>query len=98
VLPFLLLCFGLSPVQALLTTNNMGADNTVTFAGPGAGRYPTANSVVSDLIRVSLNKVAAPFPLTAAPDSITLDSTYVSRFYFRVTTTDQVDFSRYVCC
>lgn len=35
---------------------------TASFSGPGAGRYPTANSVVNDLVRLGTGKVGQPFP------------------------------------
>ncbi len=38
---------------------NMG---TASFSGPGAGRYPTANSVVNDIVRLGTGKVGSPFP------------------------------------
>lgn len=33
-----------------------------SFSGPGAGRYPTANSVVNDLVRLGVGKAGNPFP------------------------------------
>lgn len=35
---------------------------TTSFSGPGAGRYPTANSVVNDIVRLGVGKVGTPFP------------------------------------
>ncbi|CAN0495082.1 unnamed protein product, partial [Ectocarpus sp. 8 AP-2014] len=40
-------------------SKNMG---TASFSGPGAGRYPTANSVVNDIVRLGTGKVGSPFP------------------------------------
>ena len=37
--------------MVLLNSANLTSS---TFAGPGAGRFPTANSVMNDLIRISL--------------------------------------------
>lgn len=59
------LLFGYSPsrrfgdVTDRFVLQNMG---TSSFAGPGAGRYPTANSVVNDLVRLGTGKVGKPFP------------------------------------
>lgn len=35
---------------------------TASYSGPGAGRYPTANSVVNDIVRLGAGKVGRPFP------------------------------------
>ncbi|CAN0450312.1 unnamed protein product, partial [Discosporangium mesarthrocarpum] len=42
-----------------IDSKNMG---TSSYAGPGAGRYPTANSVVNDLVRLGVGKAGRPFP------------------------------------
>lgn len=41
--------------MVLVTSENL---QLTTFAGPGAGRYATANSVVNDLLRISFAKVS----------------------------------------
>lgn len=46
-------------VLSCAPAQNMG---TASFSGPGAGRYPTANSVVNDLVRLGVGKVGSPFP------------------------------------
>ncbi|CAN0151404.1 unnamed protein product [Discosporangium mesarthrocarpum] len=55
------------------------------YTGPGAGRYPTANSVVNDMVRIAQGLCGRPFPvareLSVAPD-------FSTRFYVRVTATD----------
>ena len=33
------------------------------YIGPGAGRYPTANSVVNDLVRLARGLTGPPFPV-----------------------------------
>ena len=83
-----------------MNSDNMGSS---TFAGPGAGRYPTANSVLSDLIRLSQG--VAPvnaFPLEA-PAEMQCDNDYKARFYVRVTVSDCMGIIRCVtvmcgCC
>jgi homoserine dehydrogenase len=57
-----------------------------SFTGPGAGRYPTANSIVSDVMRVANNSCAPkPFPLSS---NIEIDNDYVSAFYIRISFQD----------
>ena len=58
-----------------------------TFAGPGAGRYPTANSVVNDIIRLNLGQVTKPFPLE---DNIKINNNYNASFYVRINVKDSV--------
>ena len=41
-------------------------------------RYPTANSVVNDIVRVAQDKTASPFPLSYDPP---IDNDYSARFY-----------------
>lgn len=59
-------------------SENMGA---CTYTGPGAGRYPTANSVVADLARVAAGAVAKPFPRST---DYPLEDDYTSKFYIRL--------------
>ena len=55
---------------------------TSSYFGPGAGRFPTANSVVADICRVaSDNCPADPFPLRS---TIAIDNDYTSAFYIRI--------------
>ncbi len=49
-----------------------------SYAGPGAGRYPTANSVVNDIVRSARDECSQPFPLEA---SLKLQSDYIAKFY-----------------
>ena len=52
------------------------------FVGQGAGRFPTANSVVADICRVASNNCPAdPFPLRS---TISIDNDYTSAFYIRI--------------
>jgi homoserine dehydrogenase len=61
-----------------VTSANMG---TCSYLGPGAGRFPTANSVVADICRLADGKSAPPFPLQA---NLELDFDYISIFYIRI--------------
>jgi homoserine dehydrogenase len=76
--------------MVVLKTENT---NQSTFAGPGAGRFPTANSVMNDLIRISLGKTVAPFPLDA---KVELNNDYLSTFYVRITCADALGIVRSV--
>jgi homoserine dehydrogenase len=61
----------------VVDSKNLGA---CAYTGPGAGRYPTANSVVADLYRL----VSAPAAAPAADAPLVLDSNYAGSFYIRV--------------
>ena len=54
----------------------------------GAGRFPTANSVLNDLIRISLCKSVVPFPLDDT--SLELDNDYIASFYVRIKCEDSL--------
>jgi len=78
-----------------VTSRNMG---TCSYTGPGAGRYPTANSIVADIYRAaedSLPCTAFPVPRSCAGRSFTLEKDYKSDFYIRIpvaaATIDNVD-------
>jgi homoserine dehydrogenase len=60
----------------VVESKNLGA---CAYTGPGAGRYPTANSVVADLYRLSASTTAA----AASDDALTLDPNYAGSFYIR---------------
>lgn len=64
-----------------------------TFAGPGAGRFPTANSVVNDLVRLSVGQQVPPFPYEE--EGIALNSDYTASFYLRLLD-PPADFERFV--
>ena len=63
--------------------------STCTYMGPGAGRLPTANSIVADLYRAINHKLpttTTPFPKPVSYENVSLDivTDYVSSFYIRV--------------
>lgn len=65
-----------------------------SYTGPGAGRYPTANSIVSDIMRVANNSChSQPFPLSS---NIEIDNDYVSAFYIRISFQDGLGIVRTV--
>lgn len=56
-----------------------------TYSGPGAGRYPTANSVVNDIVRLArLGAVGTPTPFPLE-QSWELQSDFETQFYVRIT-------------
>ena len=66
-----------------------------TFAGPGAGRFPTANSVLNDLIRLCQEKTLSPFPLNTDLDTtVSIDNNYKSKFYIRIKCSDELGIIR----
>mmetsp|Transcript_31127 Transcript_31127/g.35782 ORF Transcript_31127/g.35782 Transcript_31127/m.35782 type:complete len:453 (+) Transcript_31127:48-1406(+) len=74
-----------------LKTANLGS---TSYTGPGAGRFPTANSVVADICRVASGLVNSdPFPLQS---NITFNSDYTSQFYIRVSFSDELGIIRRV--
>jgi len=76
--------------MVLISSENL---NVTTFAGPGAGRYATANSVMNDLFRICQGKTADPFPLNS---DLKLDNDYTARFYVRITCQDGLGIIRSV--
>jgi homoserine dehydrogenase len=68
-------------------SRNMGP---TLYTGPGAGRYPTANSIVADLVRVATHQVITPtFPPVEGQDLWQVDSDYRAVFYLRWTMQQQ---------
>ncbi len=57
-----------SPIGATAGADNIvlvdgAASGTTSYSGAGAGRYPTANSVVADMVAIATNSMGAkPFP------------------------------------
>ena len=76
--------------MCVVSSENMGV---TTLAGPGAGRFPTANSILNDLVRLAQGKTCPPFPLTS---STPLNNDYVARFYVRVKCSDGLGIIRAV--
>lgn len=88
-----------SPLASAKGPGNMvllnSENNTMsTFAGPGAGRYPTANSVINDLVRLSQDKALPPFAVN--DETIQINADYLSRFYVRIKCSDGLGIIRKV--
>ena len=74
-------------------SQNMG---TCHFTGPGAGRFPTANSIVADIYRAAagtLPRNAFPVPGWATTQTLELDPDYEAQFYIRIPTQTEVSTS-----
>ena len=54
-----------------------------TFVGQGAGRFPTANSCVSDILSICQGVTSKPFP-KVAPASLSFVNSFQSAFYVRI--------------
>ncbi len=70
-------------------SSNLGS---TSYTGPGAGRFPTANSIVADICRVAAGMAHSdPFPLQT---KIPIDNEYTSEFYIRVSFQDELGIIR----
>lgn len=58
----------------------------LSLSGAGAGRYPTARSVVADVVRVCQGRAGLPFPDGEKP----LCGDYTAKFYVRLTARDKL--------
>jgi len=63
-----------------ITSTSLGSS---TFVGRGAGRFPTANSCVSDIFGICEGSTSEPFPKTA-PLSLKFRNSFTSAFYVRI--------------
>lgn len=70
--------------MVVLDSENLG---TSSMAGPGAGRFPTANSVLNDMIRLSTDRIVHP-ALPLQDDSVSIDNDYTAVFYIRINAKD----------
>jgi hypothetical protein len=67
---------------------------TANYTGPGAGRFPTANSIVADVMRIVDGvQPRNPFPLET---EIELEQDYTSAFYIRIPFVDSLGIIRII--
>eukprot|EP00636_Phaeomonas_parva_P015494 CAMPEP_0118872328 /NCGR_PEP_ID=MMETSP1163-20130328/14555_1 /TAXON_ID=124430 /ORGANISM="Phaeomonas parva, Strain CCMP2877" /LENGTH=345 /DNA_ID=CAMNT_0006807501 /DNA_START=6 /DNA_END=1043 /DNA_ORIENTATION=+ len=73
----------------------VNSENVVesTFKGPGAGRFPTANSCVNDIIRIATDSCPAPFPKN---ETLAFNADFTASFYVRIKISDQLGVIRRV--
>lgn len=86
------------PESNTLATVN-GATNAVevlssslqssVYVGQGAGRYPTANSCISDIVAIAGGECSKPFPMKA-PQDLTFVNDFESGFYIRLDYSDGI--------
>ncbi len=69
-----------------IESSNLGI---ASYTGPGAGRFPTASSVVADICRIANNGGTGgdPFP-TSGATAVELNHNYCSEFYIRISFCD----------
>eukprot|EP00638_Chattonella_subsalsa_P005384 CAMPEP_0117752042 /NCGR_PEP_ID=MMETSP0947-20121206/11368_1 /TAXON_ID=44440 /ORGANISM="Chattonella subsalsa, Strain CCMP2191" /LENGTH=423 /DNA_ID=CAMNT_0005570605 /DNA_START=130 /DNA_END=1401 /DNA_ORIENTATION=- len=73
-----------------ITSANMGS---TSYVGPGAGRFPTANSVVNDIVRAARGMTGPAFPVAG---ELPVASDYISKFYIRIKIQDGLGIIRVV--
>lgn len=62
--------------------------NTSAYVGDGARRFPTANSVLNDIIQLARGEMSsAPFKVTQAIETV---NNYAAHFYVRIRITDKL--------
>jgi homoserine dehydrogenase len=71
-----------------INSNNL---NSTVLMGEGAGRLPTANSVVSDIISIVMKNDNQPFP---EEKNIDLNQNYERSFYIRIIVDDKIGIIR----
>jgi len=78
-----------SQVHGATNIVEIKSDNleSTLLTGEGAGRYPTANSVVSDLISIFMNNSSVPFPKN---ETFGFEQDYEKCFYVRFIVKDQI--------
>jgi homoserine dehydrogenase len=69
-----------------VTSQNLGP---CLYTGPGAGRYPTANSIVADILRIAHQPSYAPAAFDVEKgQSVSLQTDYSAMFYVRIMVKD----------
>merc|ERR1712028_284283 len=66
---------------------------TTTLIGQGAGRYPTANSCVNDIVALAKGD-KTPLPFNPRSTDVQFVNNYESNFYIRLKYTDGVGITR----
>ena len=70
--------------QVIVESESIG---TSTYYGPGAGRYPTANSVVADMMNIAMGTmILPPFPRPATTDRLKISNDIPRWWYLRAPT------------
>jgi len=72
------------------------SDNLVqsTYTGQGAGRFPTANSCINDILKIAKGDTTSlPFN---APTDLTYVEDYLSKFYLRLKVSERTSRNGYI--
>eukprot|EP00612_Vaucheria_litorea_P006515 CAMPEP_0171474450 /NCGR_PEP_ID=MMETSP0946-20130122/2433_1 /TAXON_ID=109269 /ORGANISM="Vaucheria litorea, Strain CCMP2940" /LENGTH=439 /DNA_ID=CAMNT_0012004385 /DNA_START=81 /DNA_END=1400 /DNA_ORIENTATION=+ len=86
IVPLSSLIAGTRGASNIILINSKNLD-TSSYSGPGAGRFPTANSVVSDVVRLSKGYSTPPFPFDRDWE---LEKDFTGSFYLRITCRDEL--------
>ena len=69
---------------------------STSLVGQGAGRFPTANSVIADLLAIAHGTQGAPFPRPQGAAAPALEDDFTGRFYIRFRVRDGLGIIRRV--
>uniref|UniRef100_M4BZY0 Homoserine dehydrogenase n=1 Tax=Hyaloperonospora arabidopsidis (strain Emoy2) TaxID=559515 RepID=M4BZY0_HYAAE len=83
----------ISGATNLVNVRSLNLESTA-YVGPGAGRLPTANSVLNDIVQLARGDAPCDPFMHAKP--LTLEPDYEARFYVRITITDGLGIIRHV--
>lgn len=86
----------LSSVNGATNAIEVGSDNLLSsiYIGQGAGRYPTANSCINDIVALAKGD-KTPLPFNPSSD-VSFANNYESVFFLRLNYRDQVGITRQV--
>ena len=82
----------LSKVDGATNIVNINSENlgNTCLIGEGAGRYPTAQSVISDVISIINDTVSNPFNINKFDNQKKFNTNYSSSFYIRFTVKESI--------
>ncbi|CAK4075435.1 unnamed protein product [Aphanomyces euteiches] len=83
-------CGGAGNIVSIVSENCVNG----AYVGQGAGRFPTANSVVNDIVRLGQELIpSSPF---AATQAVTIQNDFSGKFYVRIRISDGLGIIRQV--
>jgi len=82
----------LASISGATNAVQIGSANlgSTVLVGQGAGRLPTANSCVSDILDIAQGTSAAPFPKQPLTPALKFGNSYTSSFYVRIRFREQL--------
>ncbi|KAF0684855.1 Aste57867_23200 [Aphanomyces stellatus] len=84
-------CGGASNIVNIVSENCVNG----AYVGQGAGRFPTANSVVNDVVRLGQGLIAAA-PFGATQTGVAIQNDFSGKFYVRIRIADGLGVVRHV--